>query len=51
METMTLSCVLRTIAIDFPEVEGVQFLVDGLEVETLAGHIDLTRPFRTKDWL
>jgi spore germination protein GerM len=51
METMTLSALLRTIAVDFPEVELVQLLVDGLEVETLHGHVDLTRPFRTKDWL
>jgi len=51
METMTLAALLRTIAVDFPEVELVQVLVDGLEVETLHGHVDLTRPFRTKDWL
>ena len=33
------------------EMAQVQFLVDGLEVETLGGHIDLTRPLRTQDWL
>jgi spore germination protein GerM len=27
-------------------IERVQILVEGVEVETLAGHIDLTRPFR-----
>lgn len=51
METMTLSALLRSIAVDFPEVEAVQILVDGLEVETLHGHIDCTKPFRPQDWL
>jgi germination protein M len=51
METLTLGALLRTIAIDFPEVEMVQILVDGLEVETLAGHIDCTKPFRPHEWL
>lgn len=51
METMTLGALLRTIAVDFPEVEAVQILVDGLEVETLQGHIDCTKPFHPRDWL
>ena len=42
---------MRTVAIDFPEIESVQILVDGLEVETLGGHIDLTRPLRPENWL
>lgn len=51
MEILTLTTLLRTIAVDFPEVLAVQLLVDGLEVETLGGHIDLTRPLRAKDWM
>lgn len=51
VEMTLLGSVLRTIAIDFPEIESVQLLVDGLEVETLGGHVDLTRPLRTGDWL
>lgn len=51
METLTLAALLRSIAVDFPEVEAVQILVDGLEVETLHGHIDCTKPFRPRDWL
>lgn len=51
METMTLGALLRTIAVDFPEVDAVQILVNGLEVETLAGHIDCTKPFRPREWL
>lgn len=51
METLTLGALFRSIAVDFPEVEAVQILVDGLEVETLHGHIDCTKPFRPQDWL
>ena len=51
VEMTLLGSVLRTIAIDFPEVEAVQLLVDGLEIETLGGHVDLTRPLRTENWL
>ncbi len=51
METMTLGALLRTIAVDFPEVDAVQILVNGLEVETLAGHIDCTKPFHPREWL
>lgn len=50
-ELAVLGSLLRTIALGFPEVESVQFLVSGREVETLSGHIDLTRPLRTRDWL
>jgi spore germination protein GerM len=50
-EIMTLTAILRTIAVDFPEVASVQFLINGLEVETLGGHVDLTRPLRPGDWL
>ena len=51
MELFTLGSILKTIAADFPEIKAVQILIDGLEVETLGGHVDLTRPLRTVDWL
>lgn len=51
MELVTLGALLKTIAVDFPEIEQVQLLVDGLEVETLGGHVDVTRPLRTAEWL
>ena len=50
-ELALIGSILRTVAIDFPEIESVQILVDGLEVETLGGHIDLTRPLRPENWL
>ncbi|RKZ13422.1 hypothetical protein DRQ53_03520 [bacterium] len=51
IELAVMGSLLRTLAVDFPEIERVQILVDGLEVETLGGHLDLTRPLRTGDWL
>jgi germination protein M len=50
-ELMVLTSLLRTLAVAFPDIESAQILVDGLEVETLAGHIDLTRPLHPGDWL
>ena len=51
VELAVMGSMMRTLAADFPEIERVQILVDGLEVETLGGHLDLTRPLRTGDWL
>ncbi len=44
-EFMTVSAIVRTLLTNFPEhIRQVQILVEGLEVETLAGHIDISRP-------
>ena len=29
---------------EFPEIKRVQILIDGAEIETLAGHMDLSEP-------
>jgi hypothetical protein len=34
-----------------PSVRQVQILIDGREVDTLAGHVDLRRPLRKNDAL
>jgi hypothetical protein len=34
-----------------PEVRGVRLLVEGQEVDTLTGHLDLTRPIAFDDRL
>ena len=51
MELVTLGALMRTLRADFPEIESVQILVEGLEVETLGGHVDLTRPLRAQEWM
>lgn len=49
-EYFTIAAILRTVSQNFPEVQAVQFLVEGLQVGTIAGHIDAYRPFHVSDW-
>ena len=44
-ETLAIYSLTNTLAINFPEVKQVQILVEGSVPETLAGHIDISRPF------
>lgn len=44
-ETVFISQIVETLINSFDEIERVQFLVDGKEVETLMGHCDTTEPF------
>ncbi len=48
-ELHTVYSVVATLAVSFPEIDAVQILIDGAPVETLAGHIDLSRPLRPSD--
>jgi len=50
-ESGTLTSILRTVALNFPQVTECQLLVDGAQSETLAGHISLERPFVPRRWL
>lgn len=43
-ELLTVYSVVDALTANLPAVHGVQLLVDGREVETLAGHVDLRRP-------
>jgi len=43
-ELFTIRSVVRTLSMNFPEVESVRFLVEGREIETVAGHIDVSGP-------
>jgi hypothetical protein len=36
---------VNTLSQNFEEIRQVRFLVDGREVQTLAGHIELSRKF------
>ncbi len=46
-EELLVNSVVDTLT-EFPEVKRVQFLVEGEEIETLAGHMDLSAPL-TRD--
>lgn len=50
-EQATITSILRTVALNFPQTRSCRILVDGAEVETLAGHVSLDRPFDPRRWL
>jgi hypothetical protein len=43
-ELLTVYTIVNALTANLPAVSGVQILVDGKEVDTLAGHVDLRRP-------
>jgi len=49
-EYYTIAAVMRSVSDNFPEVQAVQFLVEGLQVGTIGGHIDAYKPFYVQDW-
>ena len=51
-ELLTIYTIVNALTTNLPAVTAVQLLVDGKEVETLAGHVNLERPFRQNlDWV
>ena len=51
-EELTVYSLSNTLIANFPAVKRVQFLVEGREVPTLAGHFDLTQSYgRGPRWL
>jgi spore germination protein GerM len=44
-EELTVYSVANTLISNFPAVKKVQILVEGREIQSLAGHLDLTRPY------
>jgi germination protein M len=50
-ELFTVYTIVNTITTNLPDVQSVQLLIDGREVDTLAGHVDLRRPLRKNESL
>lgn len=50
-EVATLTSILRTVALNFPGTRRCVILVEGAQVETLAGNLDMVRPFNPRRWL
>jgi spore germination protein GerM len=51
-ELLTIYTIVNALTANLPAVTAVQVLVDGKEVETLSGHIDLRRPLaRNLSWV
>ncbi|MCX6543171.1 MAG: GerMN domain-containing protein [Acidobacteria bacterium] len=51
-ELFTVYSIVSALTVNLPAITSVQILVDGHEVDTLAGHVDLRRPLpRSALWL
>jgi spore germination protein GerM len=50
-ELFTIYAIVNAVTANLPAIARVQILVDGREVDTLAGHIDLRRPLQRNDTL
>ena len=51
-EILTVYAIVDALTVNLPALAGVQILVDGHEVDTLAGHVDLRRPLaRSNLWI
>lgn len=49
-ETFTIRSVVATLVKNFPEVRSVKFLVEGREIETIAGHYDASESFPVENY-
>lgn len=51
-ELLTIYTVVQALTTNLPAITSVQLLVDGKEVDTLAGHVDIKRPLpRSDEWV
>lgn len=50
-ELMTVYTIVNAVLTNLPTLQEVQLLIDGQEVDTLAGHVDLRRPLRKNEGL
>jgi hypothetical protein len=51
-EALAVYAIVNAVTVNLPTVTGVQILIDGHEVDTLAGHVDLRQPFsRALRWV
>ncbi len=51
-EILTVYTIVEALTMNLPAITSVHLLVDGREVDTLAGHVDLRRPLRPNaEWV
>jgi Sporulation and spore germination len=48
-ELAAIYLIVRTITANYEQIKQVKFLIGGQETETLAGHIDISRPLKLSD--
>lgn len=49
-EYCTIASIVRTVGENFPELQRVQLLVDGAQIESIAGHVRADQPFVVREW-
>jgi len=47
-EIMTVYSIVNSLTTNFPQIKRVQILVEGKEIESIAGHLSLKRPIASK---
>jgi hypothetical protein len=51
-EALTVYAIVNAITVNLPDIAAVQILIEGQEVDSLRGHVDLRAPLaRTTDWI
>src|SRR5690606_16153798 len=51
-EALTVYAIVNALTVNLPDIDAVQLLIEGREVDTLRGHIDLRAPLqRGTDWI
>jgi hypothetical protein len=51
-EIFTVYSIVNALTVNLPAVTRVQILVDGKEIDTLAGHVDLRHPLaKSLEWV
>jgi spore germination protein GerM len=51
-EIFTVYTLVNALTVNLPAIQRVQILVDGKEVDTLAGHVDLRHPLaKSLEWV
>jgi hypothetical protein len=49
-EYLLVASIVQTVCSNFRELDSVRLLVDGKEVDTIGGHLNVSDPLRPKDW-
>jgi spore germination protein GerM len=51
-EVLSVYAIVNALTVNLPAITRVQILIDGKEVDTLAGHVDLRHPLaKSMDWV
>lgn len=49
-EYLLIASVVQTVCGNFPDLDSVKLLVEGKDVDTIGGHLNVSKVLRPKDW-